>query len=530
MFRLIDCLNYGLKRLQPAQVKQQMIPVLSILLKIISSYFLNFMSYENAPPSFEILDQKLMGLLTKSTCLSADSDEMKPKLVLFIWYTLRAVSETTETIASIVRMNVSGKEFRQVMQTCLEINIQILTRCCHKGVLDSASQAIGRITKIVSEDFSKLCKKMTAAGKNLHSLLVTLKGEINCGIRDSGDTRSARGLIVMAHKIINSHTPFLKFLMESLLITPTPKTFEDNLRITFCDGIKPIQMHLLSALIRDGDLVEEMLRFYDFILLATFKAYKEPKDFVVENALLQIIGAIVPKIANQKRHLMGEVDDTTIRYEPKAVTAYEFYVKATYAFRVGLYDMEHRRDSLSTTYAIVLLEIFSNFEYRHPGENWHEIEAMRDVFRRLMYHENDKVRLLAGKCFAQWHDNKDGMLKVIKEDVNLIFSPNGNIVTSTAHCLTLMIQRYESNVKYVTSFNGLEFKSLLRNKISKQFEDQKFDGANNFFIRSHLLDFLMFLGFTLDHKVVQSLMIEKGLTSHFGYQMWSEKVKQLYKK
>lgn len=518
-----------MKRLEPAQVKFQSIPVLSILLKIITTYFLNYMSDENQPPSFELLDQKVMALLGKSSCPEANSCEMKPKLIFFIWYTLRATCEASETIVSIVKTAIkpSDKEYRQVMQTCLDINIQVLSQCCHKGVIDSASRAIGRITKMISDEYSKLWRKQSMAGKNLHSLLVTLKGETDCGKRESGDARSARGVMVMAHKIINSRPPFLKFLVENLLVIVPLKRFEDNFQIKFCDNIKPIQLHLLAALIRDGDLVEEMLRFYDLILLATFKAYKESKDFVVENALLQIIGAIVPKLANQKRHLMGEDDSVPIRYEPKAVTAYEFYVKATYAFRVALYDMTHQGEPLSTTYTIVLLEIFSNFEYRYPGENWSEIEAMRDIFRRLMFHQCDKVRLLAGKCFSQWHDNKDGMLKIIKDDLELLFSSDGNVVSSTAHCLTLMIQRYESNVKFVTRFDIAEFKSLLRDKISKKFATQKFVGANNFFIRYHLFDFLMFLNFTFNNEVVQSLMIEEGLTSHFGYKMWSEKMKQM---
>lgn len=534
MFRIIDGVSYTLKRLDPSRIDLQMISVLSVLFRIITGYFLNFMSREGSAPSFEILDQNLTSLISKNTIPGAEPHILKPKLILFIWYTLRATAESSEAIASVVRRVLKPKEreYRTMMQTCIDINVQILCRCCHKGVIDSASQAIGRIAKIVSDELAKLCVPTSEGAKNLNALLDTLKNEIDCGIRPSGDIRSARGLIVLAHKIINSHPPFLKLFVDTILIAmDKPKRIEDHFLTQFFDTTKPIQLHLLAALIRDGDLVEHMLRYYDSILLATFKAYKEPdNDFVVENALLQIIGAIIPKLANQKRHLMGEEESAAIRYEPKAVTAYEFYVKATYAFRVALHDLSNLKDSIPTSYKIVLLEIFSNFEYRHPGEVWGEIESLRNIFREQMKDKCEKVRKLAAKCYSQWHDNNDSMLKIIKDDIADLFSPNGNIVLSTAYCLTLMIQRYESNVQFVTSFNTNEFKSLLRQDIMKLFETKKFVGAIHFYIRYHLLDFLMFLGFTFDHEVVQSLTNETGLQSHFGYQMWSEKLKQIMKK
>lgn len=421
-----------------------------------------------------------------------------------------------------------------MMETCIDINIQILTRCCHKGVIDSASSALGPIARLVSTQFSKLIGKTTEAGKNLHGLLVTLKHEIDCGKRpfsETGDIRSSRGLIVMAHKIISNHPPFLRFLMESLLVLHPINRFEDTQSIRFDDNIKPIQLHLLATLIKDGDLAEEMLKYYDFILLATFKAYKESKDFVMNNALLQIVGAIVPKIANQKSHVMAQEDEPIVVYEAKAVTVYEFYVKFTYSFRVGLLDLDCKLRSLSTTYIIILLEIFSNFEYRNGVEVWSEIERMPEVFKGLMRHSCEKIRFLAAKCYAQWRKVDDDMLALIKSEVNEVFSSDGNLVHSTIHSVRFMKLRYESNVKFVKSFNfdDFVFESTLRTQLLDSFEgnERKFIAADNFYIRYHLLDFLTFLGFSFDSEIVESLMMEKGLQSHLGYEMWSQKVKEL---
>lgn len=411
------------------------------------------------------------------------------------------------------------------MSSSVDINVQILARCCHKGIIDSASSAIGKITKIISSEFSKLCNKSTIGAKNLHSLLVTLKQELDCGKRPSDDIRSSRGLIVLSHEIIRNHSPFLRFLMEALLIVPEIRSFEDTKSVRFVDNIKPIQLHLLAFLIKDSSLVEDMLKYYNFILLATFKAYKESKEFVEVNALLQVIGAIIPKIGKQNSTASDD-DVSMVSYEPKAVTVYEFYVKITYAFRMALYDLDFNYESLSTTYVIILLELLSNFEYRSPGEHWSEIERMPEVFERLMYHECEKVRLMAAKCFANWHKIDEKMIKTIKDDASQLLSLDGNELLAKTCCLRFMIQRYESSVKFVSSFNSEEFRASLRREISKNFQPESIS-ADTFYSRYHLLVFLMFLGFSADHEIIQSLSSEKGLQNNLGYHLWAQKLQAL---
>lgn len=84
--------------------------------------------------SFEIVDQKLNEL-------SASNEELKPKILLIIFYTLRALSDLSETLSS---------RFPATIKDCIEINVQILTRSCHKGVIEKSSENIGKITKTVS--------------------------------------------------------------------------------------------------------------------------------------------------------------------------------------------------------------------------------------------------------------------------------------------------------------------------------------------------------------------------------------------
>jgi Putative death-receptor fusion protein (DUF2428) len=516
LFNVIECVSYGLKRMNPEEVKIHLMPVVKILLGVTVRHFLDMINDPSLLMSFEVVDKKLSEM-------TGNDFKLKPKLLLFIFYTLRASSELAETLATIVDRN--DKDFSQTIAICIDVNMTMLTRSCHKGVIEKASEALGRITKIVSKEFSNLCVKNSEKGRKLHGLLVTLKREIDCAKLLIGDTRSSRGLILMAHQIIINHPPFLRFLIDALLVSTTTNSFTE---VRFKDEIKPIQLHLLAILVRDSALVEEMLKYLHFILLATLKAYKESTDFVVLNALLQVISAVVPKISNQKRQNFDEDSSTMVNYEPKSVTVHEFCAKFPGVFQIGLFDLQKEVNSLPNTYIIILLEIFSNFELR--GENNSDIDQLRKVFEVLMEHRCEKIRTLSGRCYAQFSEVNDNMLHKIEEKILLLFSLDTNIVHSTVNLVRFMMQRYESCTKFVDNFNYVAFKLSLRNKISCEFKKQEFFGANNFFIRYHLLDFLTFIDFSKDDEVVQSLMLEKGLKDHFGYKLWSEKLKKLQEK
>ncbi len=83
----------------------------------------------------------------------------------------------------------------------------------------------------------------------------------------------------------------------------------------------------------------------------------------MKNALLQLIGAIIPKIANQKQQFAVPEN---LDYEPKPISLFEIYTKLPESFGLALSDLD-TGDSLPSTYLIVLLEYFSHFEYRDYG-------------------------------------------------------------------------------------------------------------------------------------------------------------------
>lgn len=161
LFNVIDCINYAISRIDPAEARMKFISVLIVLIKIIAYRYLDYANDPATVTNFDILDQRLCELVKKSQWQESDVTELKPKLMLIIWYTFRSISETLETLTEIVNktLNASDKEHQHVFATCIDINIQILSRFCHKGAIESASKTIGRVTKIVSTEFLKLCSR-----------------------------------------------------------------------------------------------------------------------------------------------------------------------------------------------------------------------------------------------------------------------------------------------------------------------------------------------------------------------------------
>ncbi|KAL7022681.1 hypothetical protein ACKWTF_012344 [Chironomus riparius] len=528
VFALIDTINYLLSKIDKKLLAKGIISKLLSIAEGLTFQFLDFISDDKIPPSFDLLHKHLHKLVVSSEFKSDDISDTKQRLLLSFFFTARSLSEFSVALAKVTSCIYQPHEDDYFMRfsTCVNINIQILTRFCHKGVIEASSQSLGVITKIVSSEFIQQCDRSSNSAKNLQKLLIMLKRELDCGKRHAsktGEIRGSRGMVLMSHLIVRNHPPFIKFLMERLLKLKEIKSFNDTQEIKFAHDIKPIHVHLLAIIVKDSELVEDMLPYYDYILIATFRAYKESNDFVMQNALLQIIGSITPKISNHKRHNIEESDKP--RYDSKAISVYEHYVKFTYAFRIALFDLENNHNDLSQTYIIILLEILSNFEIREPYEYWSEMDRMGDAFKKLIYHPCEKIRVLAAKCYAQWHLPHQ-MLKVLKDKIRYIFREDPNLSHGSIVAVRYMIQRHEASIQFVRDFNKEEFLMKMRKKVSESFQQSYSVVPKNFYLRCYLFDFLMFIGFKFSDGLVQELMNEENVTSTIGYHLWRKKIQE----
>ena len=528
VFALIDTINYLLSQIDKKLLNRGIILRLLSLAEGLTSQFLEFISDGKTPPSFDLLDKHLKQLVESSGFKSNDISDTKHKLLHSFFFTTRSLSEFSVELAKSISFiyQPHQDDYFMGVSTCININIQILTRFCHKGVIEASSQSLGSITKIVSSEFIQQCDRNSNASKNLQKLLIMLKHELDCGKRHAsktGEIRGSRGMVLMSHLIIRNHPPFIKFIMERLLNLKEIKSFYDTQEIKFAHDIQPIHVHLLAIIVKDSELVEDMLPYYDYILIATFRSYKKSNDFVMQNALLQIIGSITPKISNHKRHNIEQSDKP--RYESKAISVYEHYIKFTYAFRIALFDFENNLNELSQTYIIILLEMLSNFEVREPYEYWTEMDRMGDAFKKLIDHPCEKIRVLAAKCYAQWH-LPHKMLKVIKDKIRYIFREDPNLSHGSIIAVQYMIQRYEASIQFVQDFNKGEFLMKMREKVSESFQQSYSVVPKNFYLRCYLFDFLMFIGFDFSDSLVQELMNEGNVTSNIGYHLWRKKIQE----
>ncbi|XP_070505603.1 uncharacterized protein [Chironomus tepperi] len=528
VFPLIDTINYFLSRIDIKLLTKKILTKLLSLAEGLTQQFLSFISDGITPPSFDLLDKHLHKLIELSEFKSDDISDTKHKLLISFFFTTRSLSEFSVALAKIISYMIQPHEddYIEGVSTCINVNIQILSRFCHKGAIEASSQSLGAITKIISSEFIQQCDRNSNAAKNLQKLLIILKHELDCGKRHAsktGEIRGSRGLVLMSFLIVKNHPPFIKFLMERLLNLKEIKSFYDTQDIKFAYDIKPIHVHLLALIVKDSELVEDMLPYYDYILIATFRAYKESKDFVMQNALLQIIGSLTPKISNHKRHNIEESDKP--RYESKAISVFEHYVKFTYAFRIALYDFENNLKDLSQTYIIILLEILSNFEVREPFEYWSEMDRMGEAFKKLIDHPCEKIRVLAARCYAQWH-LPHKMYKVINDKIRYIFREDPNLAHGSIIAVQYMIQRYEASVQFVEDFNKEEFLMKMREKVSKSFRQSYSVIPKNFYLRCYLFDFLMFIGFNFSDGLVQELMNEDNVNSTIGYPLWRKRIQE----
>lgn len=281
-------------------------------------------------------------------------------------------------------------------------------------------------------------------------------------------------------------------------------------------------------MITDSELVQRMIVFYDNILVSTFAGLKNSRDFVMINALLQLIGAIIPKLARQKQQLTGG-SSRMLEYEPKSITIYEIYVKLTYSYRVALFDLKFQGKLLPRIYIIVLLEYLSNFEMKILYDHWHEISTMSEILEEYMESNCSTIRLLAVKCFAQWHIIDDRMPQIINKKVLQIFSANENYSLSCIFCVRFMLNRFENCMTNVRKFDMQSILLSVRNSINIEFCRSKLPSTPSGYYKGHLIDFLLSVGFVGDEKIIAFLASDEinKYRNSFGHKKYLSKLNEL---
>lgn len=486
------------------------------LYKDVADTVLSLLNEPDTPMTFEILYDKIQEL--KINC---SIEHSKDDIINFMFYTLRACSEfsiilvdnfSTETSSSDGYFEVLGK----LVEFVIDINTKILTECCHKGAIEAAREAIGKVTRYISENLRNQKRE------NTERIFIENMRKLNeCIFYDYNkvrDIRAARGLMFMVHEIIANHPQFFEKFM-SLVLTE---------EMTFSATIHPLQLHILAKLIKDSKITNSVMTKYDKILFATIQLFKTAKEYVIINGLLQVLGSLVPKISIQKRHIIENDIETkedliNSAYEHKDVSVRNFNTRFQNMSSVVKKDLALEANSIGALpqiYIIVILQILSAFENSYPSLE--EVDEILKILFKLMHHRCEKIRMLSAKCASLWIEERAESSQLIESSIMNLFTSNENLQIATTRFLTLSILRFYHSVVIEASSLLFNLRSIIRLKVSQLcFE------SSSFYVRCYLLDFLLFIGFGKDDDIIIKLKCSANAKVFHGYNLWREKINML---
>ena len=145
LFTVINSIEYYLMKMQSCQIKSKTCLSLNVILKLVVHHFLDYFNDITMGPNYNWLDHKLECLVASSQADIDDIDATKTRLLHYIWYTLKACSDIMLQFAFIMNKVCfsTEREYVSVMTNAIDINVQILTRFCHKGTIEIAGGALG---------------------------------------------------------------------------------------------------------------------------------------------------------------------------------------------------------------------------------------------------------------------------------------------------------------------------------------------------------------------------------------------------
>lgn len=134
LFVIMDCINYGISRLDSKVAKEKCVTVAKILMNLTSQLFLDYVNDGKSAPSFDRLDENLKEFVGRST-YKDDEKSLKHSLLMSIFFTLRSCSELSVTLTKVMNDSTdsSDEQYLNIILACIDVNIGIMTRSSHKG-------------------------------------------------------------------------------------------------------------------------------------------------------------------------------------------------------------------------------------------------------------------------------------------------------------------------------------------------------------------------------------------------------------
>ena len=470
--------------------------------------------------SFEDMDKSLELLVCQSEFKEEENHVLARKyLLMSFWLSLKACCNLAASMGCYqVRENTVGQESRNFLQRCLQVNATVLTKCRHKGAIESAGIAIGKLTKCITTHSSPDSEEFNL----LHLCLEQLYKENESSV---SNTRRGAGFSIMFLHIVKNEEqrsrPILKRAVENLLKTPQETT--TPLNKTNCDRLEALYLHFLCVLVRDCELREAMSIYYNEIIMAAVKQI-DHNEWTICNAALQLFGALVPKIVGQKQ--ANEFEEP-LPWEPSEVTFSEINRKLPKACD---YIIKYCLNEKSSTRSIILfLEFLHKVEYIFKGKLVSEnpVFNYRQLMWSLLQHNAEKVRKLAAKCFIRAHEFRFELPQILQQITLILFSiKNENFFEGLVYCLHEGILKLKHESHFIIPseiFNEIE--EEMKENLQKTFQSEQ----NRFykcFTLCKLWDLLKLLNHIELMKQLKDLVqpLDENAGKMMGYDLWLERI------
>ncbi|XP_076662007.1 uncharacterized protein LOC143365583 [Halictus rubicundus] len=420
------------------------------MLKDATNFFLSVLSpksknTENSS-SFAEMGLAIDTVIKNSEIDNTDFDELSltpahQVLISCIWMSLKVSCEIASEIGILMYSD-------ETVKCSADIIVTVLLRCRHKGVVEAAGAAIGRLTRC-------LCNQVKYYNFTKMHVLHILEDD---AMQSLNITRRGAGLSIMFHRIVVSDNrrdrPLLHFAVQKLLQLLDNFSDASSMNIeSQHDSPWARRLHFLRALVADKEIHAQLTLYMERITLTCFR-FLGSEVWTIRNASLQLFGAIVPRMVGQS---YGETVDFGTGYPINHFITH-YPVLAEYVM-VELCKFSDAFTDFSTelylhsnmVHILILLSKFTNgncelIDYSSMGYVARIKNCLRKLFKNPVWY----VRLLVAKAYAALTAFSSIEFEITEFKQLVALSKNANLIHGYLLSIKYLKEKFSVEVEHLS--------------------------------------------------------------------------------
>ncbi|XP_022215978.2 uncharacterized protein LOC111069998, partial [Drosophila obscura] len=434
------------------------------LLERILNGILKFLNLSNArkhageadtAPSFQDMDESLQLLVSESAFDAKEDAEACGKyLLMSFWLTLKGCCDLAASMGCSLLQTDAAPHWG-ALRRCLDINVAVLTRCRHKGAIESGGLSIGRLTRGITST-------LKSEDKGFQLLHECLERELLAESRQVSTTRRGAGFAIMFLHVLKNDDPRQRLLLHRAVQQILQRLGETASRPTVAaaatdsnhDRWEALVLHYLCVLVRDTELRPAMSKYYNEIMMVAME-HIDNAEWTISNAALQLFGASLGKLVGQRQATEFE---TRPAWEPSELNYDELACLLPRACEHML-DCCDRREVVTSS-IILFLGFLSKVEHLRTSARTDvdpRLRRFRRLSWRLLRHRCEQVRQLAATCFVRAHEFRSDLPAALLASAKLAAHLNKeNFYEGLLYTLTAGVHKLQHEARHVWSGERLD--------------------------------------------------------------------------